>query len=138
MISLAEDAASIRSCYPVMAQLRPQFEEQSFLNQVQKQILQGFNLAYLTNEGSVVAVAGFRFGENLAWGKYLYIDDLVTDQKARSHGFGSRLLQWLFSCARQHDCDQVHLDSGNQRTEAHRFYLTEGMTQTSLHFRLSL
>jgi hypothetical protein len=31
-------------------------------------------------------------------------------------------------------CEQMHLDSGIQRTEAHRFYQREGMTMASLHF----
>lgn len=32
-------------------------------------------------------------------------------------------------------CEQVHLDSGIQRTEAHRFYEGEGMERVSVHFR---
>jgi GNAT superfamily N-acetyltransferase len=73
-------------------------------------------------------------GENLAWGRFLYVDDLVTHPGHRSKGHGATLLSWLEERAALEGCDQMHLDSGIQRTEAHRFYEREGMTMTSLHF----
>ncbi|MBI3921087.1 MAG: GNAT family N-acetyltransferase, partial [Armatimonadetes bacterium] len=86
----------------------------------------------------VVAVAGFRLSENLAWGRFLYVDDLVTDEAERSRGHGQELLEWLLEYAHQQDCDQFHLDSGVQRFGAHRFYLRHGMDITSHHFALKL
>lgn len=57
--------------------------EQGFIDQVQRQIEQGYRLAYLEEDGQVRALAGFRFLEFLAWGKVLYIDDLVSDAGTR-------------------------------------------------------
>ncbi|GMR05632.1 MAG: hypothetical protein BMS9Abin25_0207 [Gammaproteobacteria bacterium] len=34
-------------------------------------------------------------GNNLAWGRFLYVDDLVTSSSAWSQGHGSPLLAWL-------------------------------------------
>ena len=48
---------------------------------------------------------------------------------------GSALLRWLGHYARSHECKQLHLDSGVQRLDAHRFYEREGLEATSLHFR---
>lgn len=42
-------------------------------------------------------------------------------------------LAYLEEAARA-GCGQMHLDSGVQRKDAHRFYEREGMTVTSLHF----
>jgi GNAT superfamily N-acetyltransferase len=81
-----------------------------------------------------VAVAGFRVGESLAWGRFLYVDDLVTLPAHRSQGYGSGLLAWLRAYAAQAGCGQLHLDSGVQRKDAHRFYEREGMTAAALHF----
>ena len=39
--------------------------------------------------------AGFRVAECLAWGRFLYVDDLVTVGSARFRGCGQRLLDWL-------------------------------------------
>ena len=63
-----------------------------------------------------VAVAGFRVGENLAWGRFLYVDDLVTLSAHRSKGYGSKLLTWLKAFAVREGCMQLHLDSGIQHS----------------------
>ena len=137
-IGVAETDAEIRSCYPVMRQLRPDYDVDGFLSRVRLQQREGYRLVMLTVGETVVAVAGFRLGENLAWGRYIYVDDLVTDTTARSAGHGGQLLEWLRDQAVESGCDQLHLDSGVQRYAAHRFYLRFGMDITSHHFQLSL
>jgi len=100
---------------------------------------EGYVLAGLWDGDTVCAVAGYRFGNNLAWGKYLYLDDLVTDGTRRSRGHGKRLLDWLCAQAREEGCDELHLDSGVQRYAAHRFYLRDAkMSITSHHFQLGV
>ena len=59
-----------------------------------------------------LAVAGFRVGHMLAWGRFLYVDDLSTLAEARRRGYGRQLLDWLADEARRLDCEQLHLDSG--------------------------
>jgi GNAT superfamily N-acetyltransferase len=138
-IHVAETAAQIRACYPVMVQLRPHLSEEQFVAQVKlQQDQQGYQLAGLHGGDRVVAVAGYRLGNFLAWGKILYVDDLVTDENARSRGHGDELFAWLLAQAKEHGCDQLHLDSGVQRFGAHRFYLRRRMDITSHHFALDL
>jgi GNAT superfamily N-acetyltransferase len=74
----------------------------------------------------------------LAWGKFLYVDDLVAKSDDRSKGFGGALFDWLIEYARKEGCDQFHLDSGVQRFAAHRFYLTKRMIIEAHHFGLKL
>lgn len=86
--------------------------------------------------GDAVAVAGFRIGHNLAWGRFLYVDDLSTLPGARGRGHAGALLEWVLAEARVQRCDEVHLDSGVQpeRWDAHRLYLNHGYAITSHHF----
>src|SRR5512139_42159 len=133
-IYIATTDTEIAACYPVMRELRPHIAEEQFLFRVRSQERTGFRLAYIQEPTGVVAVAGFRLGENLAWGRFLYVDDLVTLPGQRSRGHGAKLLSWLKEQAAKEGCEQMHLDSGIQRTEAHRFYAREGMTMASLHF----
>ncbi len=121
-----------------MVQLRPHLERGEFMTRVQRQMADGYRLAYLRTDNSVKAVAGYRVTENLAWGRFLYVDDLVTDQAARSQGYGKAMLAWLAGHARQNGCAQLHLDSGAQRKDAHRFYLREGMENAGFHFSVKL
>lgn len=137
-IALAQTDAEISACYPVMAQLRPHLTREEFIARVRRQQGSGFQLAACRTDGVVVAVAGFRILDNLAWSRFLYVDDLVTDEARRSQGHGEALFDWLVARARADGCDQFHLDSGVQRFGAHRFYLARRMDITSHHFALKL
>lgn len=136
-VQLATTTEQIHACYRAMRQLRPHHTEKTFVSQVQRQIREGYQLAYIEADQEVKALAGFRFLECLAWGKVLYIDDLITDSETRRSGHGGKLLKWIIEQAKKENCDQVHLDSGPQRHDAHRLYLNHGFKITCHHFALN-
>jgi GNAT superfamily N-acetyltransferase len=113
-------------------------DRQKFVRQVQKQIKEGYRLAFLEAGGEVRAVAGYRFLELLFSGRTLYVDDLVTRAADRSLGFGGQLFDWLVAEARREKCQEFSLDSGVQRFAAHRFYLLKRMKISAHHFTLPL
>ena len=86
----------------------------------------------------VVAAAGFRLSTNLALGRAIYVDDLVTLPRARGAGHASALLEWIATEAVRLGCSHVHLDSATHRHPAHRLYLGAGYDITSFHFVRSL
>ena len=137
-IALAMTDFEIDRCHPVMCELRPQVPREAFLSRVRRQGHGGYLLACLESGGEVKAVAGFRIFECLAWGRVLYVDDLVTSAQVRSKGHGERLFDWLVDRARSEGCDELHLDSGVQRFGAHRFYLRKRMDITCHHFAMKL
>lgn len=137
-IQIAETDTDIAACFPVMRQLRPHLLGADFVDIVRRQMEGGYSLAFLATEGTPRAVAGFRFIENLASGRLLYVDDLVTDAERRSAGHGEKLFGWLVERARERGCNTLELDSGVQRHGAHRFYLMRRMEISSYHFRLRL
>jgi GNAT superfamily N-acetyltransferase len=138
-IRQASSARSIARCYPVMRELRPHLEVEQLVLQVERQTReQGYRLVFLTQGGLVRAVAGYRILECLAWGRFLYVDDLVTCSGDQGRGYGSALFDWLVAMARRQGCAQFHLDSGVQRFGAHRFYLHKGMDITTHHFAMVL
>jgi GNAT superfamily N-acetyltransferase len=98
----------------------------------------GYTLAFLTAADRVVAVAGFRTKRTLFCDKFLYVDDLVTPSAERSKGYGKVLLQWLKDRAIAGGCAQLHLDSGMQRKDAHRFYEANSLPISGYHFRTDL
>ena len=138
-IKIADNDPEFLSCFMVMRQLRLHLKDQhEFLERVKRQSrLYGYKLVFL-EEGNVKAAAGIRISEFLAWGKIVYIDDLVTSEDARSEGYGKKLLSWIIDYAKENNCQEVHLDSGVQRFGAHRFYLNNRMDITSHHFSIKL
>jgi GNAT superfamily N-acetyltransferase len=138
-IAIATTPEEIRRCHPVMRELRPLFQEPAqFVERVLLQQKEGYRLGFLESEGEVCAVAGYRFLESLFSGKFLYVDDLVTREGDRSRGLGGELLDWLIKQAREHNCENLELDSGVQRFDAHRFYFSERMNISSYHFRIKI
>ncbi len=87
---------------------------------------------------AVRGIAVWRIIENTYEGRRLYVDDLVTDAAYRSQGVGKFLLSQLEARARALGCDVLALDSGTQRTSAHRFYFREGFVIPSFSFRKTL
>jgi GNAT superfamily N-acetyltransferase len=135
----ARRQAEIKRCFPIMVQLRTDLTEPEFIERVTRQSDQyGYHLVYLEEAGQVVAVAGFIIREMLPLGRFLYVDDIVTDAAERSKGYGSVLFDWLTDYARSNNCAHLHLDSRLDRDDAHRFYLRQGMTISGHHFALKL
>jgi len=100
-VGVAETYDQIQSCWPVIHQLRPHVLEEGFARRMRELQRSGYKLAYLREGRAVVAVAGYRLVEQLARGRVLHIDDLVTDQQRRGQGFGRQLMQWLLDHARR-------------------------------------
>jgi len=118
-------------------------DEGAFVRRVDElQRPQGYRLvgAFEDGEAEAAAVAGFRSDHNLAWGHYLYVDDLSTLPGARNRGHGRGLLEWLVEEGRRLGCEQLHLDSGVglDRSDAHRLYLNAGLVIAAHHFARSL
>jgi GNAT superfamily N-acetyltransferase len=125
----------VRAVSPVVLQLRTHLSEEELVAAVGRMRREGYRLIAAYDEGGdPVGAAGFRVQELLAYGKVLYVDDLVTTEDARSGGLGKALLGWLEGEARRAGCAGLHLDSGVQRARAHRFYFREGMAIYNFHF----
>jgi len=87
-------------------------------------------------EQEAAAAAGFRVGDSLAWGRFLYVDDLATLPGHLGRGHGGALMRWLEAEARRQGCDELHLDSGvgPEREAAHRLYFRHHLRIASHHF----
>ena len=125
--------------HAALRELRPHLVDQdAFVAQVDDlQRPAGYRLVGAFEDGpDAVAVAGFRSGTNLAWGRFVYIDDLSTLPAARGRGWGRALLDWVHAEAARLGCTQAHLDSGvgADRLTAHRLYFNSGYRITSHHF----
>jgi GNAT superfamily N-acetyltransferase len=135
-IRIAESDGDLEKISAVLLELRPAFDRDGLIAQIKEQMRLGYRVAFLESAGGVECVAGFVIGTKLAWGRHLYVDDLVTTERLRSKGSGAKMIAWLKAYARAHGCNQLHLDSGVQRFEAHRFYLREGFDISSHHLSI--
>jgi GNAT superfamily N-acetyltransferase len=120
-------AEEIAWCFEAFKELRPHLNERgTFVQKVIEQQKQGYQIFVISEGGEVVACIGFRIMSMLAWGKILYIDDLITKEKCRGKGYGKALLEHAAHIAKDRGCYQIHLDTGYARHAAHKLYLNQG------------
>ncbi|MBN2510444.1 MAG: GNAT family N-acetyltransferase [Spirochaetales bacterium] len=136
--NIADNSSDWDAIVSVYRYLRPNIEPAELKRRIDEQIQEGFQVAYAEAGGVILAAAGFRIQSKLAWGRHLYIDDLVTVPEFRSKGAGGNLLRFLIEHAKEEGCGEVHLDSGVQREGAHKFYFREGFVISSYHFKYQI
>jgi len=122
---------------PVHRQLRTSLPA-DYAGRLRAVFANGARMSVATEGDAVRGVALWRVIENTYEGRRLYVDDLVSDEAHRSRGIGKTLLGHLERLARDLQCDVLALDSGTQRTEAHRFYFREGLVIPAFSFRKNL
>ena len=135
-IEVATTDEDLRQTWPVMRQLRPHLTEDEYVGMARAMAAEGYRVAAgRDDDGRVVVVAGFRYMTMLYVGRLLYLDDLVADENARSHGHGKAMLDWLKQQARENGCNELQLISHTKREGAHRFYFREGFGIECFEFR---
>ena len=100
-----ESELALHAAYTLMRELRPHLTDAaSFIARVHRQAEQGYCLQGVWQDQQLLALAGYRVAENLLYGRFLYVDDLVTAPCARSHGLGAKLIDALRAEARDQRC----------------------------------
>lgn len=137
-IKLCTTETDIQKCWKVLLELRPHLKESEFIPMLKEMINEGYQLAFIEEDGKAVAAIGYRYLQYLYNGKHIYIDDLSTLPAARGKGYAGKLLDYVEAEARAKGYKAVTLDSGHQRFDAHRLYLNKGFTIVAHHFSKTL
>lgn len=121
--------------FHVMRELRPHLDDaDTFAAQVRRQAAQGYRLLGAWRHDQILGLAGYRLQENLLYGRFLYLDDLITTADARRHQVGATLIDAVRDIARQQGCAHFVLDTGLANALAQRFYFRHGLLSKGLHF----
>jgi GNAT superfamily N-acetyltransferase len=136
LVELDPSDPTLAEVLPVLRELRPHLDLESFRRIYHEGWSQGLRFtAVFDDDDRCVAVAGWRVIATTSSVRKLYVDDLVTTSEARSAGHGRVLLDQLAHIAATNGCNDLDLDSGTHRIDAHRFYFREGLVISAFHFR---
>lgn len=128
-----------QASFDVMRELRPHLTDAAtFTAQARRQAAQGYCLLGVWQGDQVKALAGYRLQENLLYGRFLYVDDLVTAADTRRYGLGAMLIDALRAEARKQGCANFVLDTALGNALGQRFYFRQGLLALGMHFRQSL
>ena len=67
---------------------------------------------------------------SIRYGPRCWLQDLVVTASHRGRGIGALLMVAATEWARERGCTHLELSSGEMRKDAHRFYLSQGMSQS--------
>ncbi|MDB5015023.1 MAG: family N-acetyltransferase [Daejeonella sp.] len=137
-IKIANTDAEILKCLDVLLALRPHLQKENFVETVQEIINDGYQLAFIEENGRAISAIGYRYLNFLYNGKHIYIDDLSSLPEARGKGHAGKLLDFVIETAQSKGYKFVTLDSGYARNDAHRLYLNKGFILSAHHFSKSL
>ncbi|MEH3075105.1 MAG: GNAT family N-acetyltransferase [Quadrisphaera sp.] len=129
----ATDEQAVRRCFPAYRVLRPHLDEEEFVRRWRAQAPAGFEVVFVERDGDVAVVMGFRELTTMAWGRILYVDDLVALPEHRGQGLGALLLRYAQAQTVARGCAELHLDTGYARHDAHRSYLRNGFDMVCHH-----
>jgi GNAT superfamily N-acetyltransferase len=130
--------------HDVHRQLRPHLstDQQEYINQIRDICRTGparMIIARNENEkNEILGLAVYRVTRNSKCSKYIYCDDLVTNENHRSFGVGRCLINYMKNEGQKLGIDQLILDSGCQRGRAHKFYYREGFIINRFGFTMSI
>jgi ribosomal protein S18 acetylase RimI-like enzyme len=131
----AETEDELRACFGVMHELRPHLRDyQDFAARLARMRGDGYRLLAGWQDDAPVALAGYRLQENLIYGPFLYVDDLVVKEDIRGGNWGARLLREVTAIARREGCAKLVLDTALSNARAQRFYFREGLLTGAMRF----
>jgi len=130
-----ESDADLQASFLVMKELRPHLSDPAtYTAQIAQQRAQGYRLLAAWRDGAIVGLAGYRLQDNLIYGRFVYVDDLVVTASLHRCGFGERLLQAARQQAVALHCKHFVLDTGLHMALAQRFYFRQGLLAQGMHF----
>lgn len=134
-ITHIENDADLNASFPVMQELRPHLRDAaSYVEQLALQFTQGYRLLAAWRDGVIAGLVGYRLQNNLLYGRFVYVDDLVVTASLHRSGLGERLLQAARQQAVELHCNHFVLDTGLHMALAQRFYFRQGLLARGLHF----
>ncbi len=110
---------------------------ESFIKEKLEALLSNPNEELLIFEESnqVIAFISMHFIPQLALkGDFARISYFAVDQHIRSKGLGRKIEEYCTNLAIERKCDRIEVHCHSRRTDAHRFYMRQGYSESPKYF----
>ncbi len=130
----ARSDADYHAAYPVIRQLFPQLDMQTYARRVFVARATGYRMFMGSVDGKIVGVIGVIANHNLHDGFVTYIEHVVVDKKFRGHGYGSELIRFAEERARAEGCFLIELDTDIGADRATKLYEKSGYQKSGDYY----
>ena len=129
----ARSDADYHLAYPIVRQLFPQLDMQTYARRVFVARSTGYRMFMGEVDKQLVGVIGVIANHNLHDGFVTYIEHVVVDKKHRGHGYGSHLIRFAEDRAREEGCYLIELDT-DTGVRAAKLYESSGYQKSGDYY----
>jgi GNAT superfamily N-acetyltransferase len=130
----ARSDADYHLSYPIIRQLFPQLDMQTYARRVFVARATGYRMFMGEVDKHLVGVIGVIANHNLHDGFVTYIEHVVVDKKFRGNGYGSELIQFAEDRAREEGCYLIELDTDTDAPRAAKMYEKSGYQKSGDYY----
>lgn len=138
VIREARSDADYYAAYPIIRQLFPQLDMQTFARRVFVARATGYRMFMGQIKDTVVGVIGVVANHNLHDGFVTYIEHVVIDKNYRGRGYGSDLIKFAEDRAREEGCYLIELDTDIGADRAAKLYENSGYQKSGDYYTKQL
>ncbi len=122
------------SHFSKLKELSPYLTLSQFKVMLKDMLKHGYRMAGVYDTKKCVGISGFWISTKIYSGKYVELDNVITDKKYRSMGLGKMLCDWIIAVAKKEGCKTAMLDAYTHNAAGHKFYFREGFVIKGFHF----
>ncbi|MDB2414235.1 GNAT family N-acetyltransferase [Rickettsiales bacterium] len=127
------------SAFEVISQMYPDMTKAHYEEIIPQRVDSGYRMAAVfDDENNCICCTGFWISYRFYCGKFLQMDNLVTDKNNISKGAGKEIVNWIKDLAKKENCKRIILDSYVENFDAHRFFYREGFIIRGYHLNYTL
>jgi len=91
-------------------------------------------------DGEIIGTLQLIFTPSLSHqgSKRCTVESVRVDEKHRGNGIGREMMRWAIERAKEKGCASMQLTTHNDRSDAHRFYISLGFSSTHTGMKLKL
>lgn len=130
----ARSDADYYQAYPIIRQLFPHLDMQTFARRVFVARATGYRMFVGLVDKKVVGVIGVIANHNLHDGFVTYIEHVVVDKSFRGNGYGSELIRFAEDRAREEGCYLIELDTDTGAERAAKLYESSGYQKSGDYY----
>jgi GNAT superfamily N-acetyltransferase len=130
----ARSDADYYAAYPIIRQLFPHLDMQTFARRVFVARATGYRMFMGEIDKKVVGVIGVVANHNLHDGFVTYIEHVVVDKAYRGNGFGTQLIGFAEERAREEGCFLIELDTDIGAERAAKLYTNSGYQKSGDYY----
>ena len=130
----ARSDADYHLAYPIIRQLFPQLDMQTYARRVFVARATGYRMFMGEVGGHLVGVIGVCPNHNIHDGFVTYIEHVVVDKKFRGNGYGSQLIKFAEDRALEEGCYLIELDTDLGSTRAAQLYEESGYKKSGDYY----